>query len=95
MCAWTELRWGVSERNFRDGWELMDTAGADTGVHRRSGPAPRELEEHFPEFKFPMFSGKMGADVVEQEASKAEGLMRICQHYGHQHGAARLHLETA
>jgi len=42
----------------------------------------KELEEHFPEFKFPMFSGKMGADVVEKEASKAKGLLRICQHYG-------------
>ena len=41
----------------------------------------RELEAHFPEFKFPMFSGNMGADVVEQEASKAEGLKRLCQYY--------------
>ena len=28
-----------------------------------------------------MFSGNMGADVVEQEASKAEGLKRLCQYY--------------
>ena len=41
-----------------------------------------ELEAHFPEFKFPLFSGKMGADVVEKEASKAEGLKRLCQYYG-------------
>ncbi|MFQ9704816.1 MAG: HAD family hydrolase [Enterocloster clostridioformis] len=28
-----------------------------------------------------MFSGNMGADVVEREASKAEGLKRLCQYY--------------
>ena len=28
-----------------------------------------------------MFSGNMGADVVEQEASKAEGLKRLCRYY--------------
>ncbi|MFQ9704815.1 MAG: HAD family hydrolase [Enterocloster clostridioformis] len=31
------LRWGVSERNFMDGWELDGYAGEDIGVHRRSG----------------------------------------------------------
>ena len=40
------------------------------------------MEKQFLEFKFPLFSGKMGADVVEQEASKAEGLKRLCQYYG-------------
>ena len=42
----------------------------------------RELEEHFPECKFFMFAGKTGADVVENEASKAEGLKRLCEYYG-------------
>ena len=28
-----------------------------------------------------MFSGNMGADVVEHEASKAEGLKRLCRYY--------------
>ncbi len=76
-----ELRWGVSERNFRDGWELMELP-VRTLVYIGGPDRAKELEEHFPEFKFPMFSGKMGADVVEKEASKAKGLLRICQHYG-------------
>lgn len=29
-----------------------------------------------------MFAGLMGRDVVEQEASKANGLMRLCEYYG-------------
>ena len=41
-----------------------------------------ENGDYYTEFKFPLFSGKMGADVVEKEASKAEGLKRLCQYYG-------------
>lgn len=74
------LRWGVSERNFMDGWELMDMP-VRTLVYIGGPEGARELEDHFPEFKFPMFSGNMGADVVEREASKAEGLKRLCQYY--------------
>lgn len=74
------LRWGVSERNFMDGWELLDMP-VRTLVYIGGPEGARELEAHFPEFKFPMFSGNMGADVVEQEASKAEGLKRLCQYY--------------
>ena len=40
------------------------------------------MEEHFPDFKFPMFAGNQGADIVEQEASKAMGLRRLCEYYG-------------
>lgn len=76
-----QLRWGVSERNFKDGWKLMDMP-VRTLVYIGGPEGARELEAHFPEFKFPMFSGNMGADVVEQEASKAEGLKRLCQYYG-------------
>ena len=59
------LRWGVSERNFMDGWELMDMP-VRTLVYIGGPEGARELEDHFPEFKFPMFSGNMGADVVER-----------------------------
>ena len=40
------------------------------------------MEEKFPELKFLMFAGRMGADVVEREASKAKGLIRLCRHLG-------------
>lgn len=76
-----EIRWGVSERNFKDGWELMELP-VRTLVYIGGPERIGELEAHFPEFKFPMFSGNMGADVVEQEASKAEGLKRLCKYYG-------------
>lgn len=45
-----------------------------------SGPGgARELENHFPEFKFPMLSGNVRADVVEREVSRAEGLKWLYQ----------------
>ena len=75
------VRWGVSERNFGDGWKLMEMPVrtlAYIGGPERIG----ELEAEFPDIKFPMFSGKMGADVVEQESSKARGLLRLCDYYG-------------
>ena len=39
------------------------------------------MEKQFPQLKFPMFAGKEGADVVEIEASKAEGLKRLCAYF--------------
>ena len=72
-----EIRWGVSERNYRDGWELMELP-VRTLAYIGGPQGAKEMEEHFSDFKFPMFSGNMGADVVEREASKAKGLMRIC-----------------
>ena len=74
-------RWGESERAFKDGWELMNLP-VRTLVYIGGPEGAHELEEHFPEFKFPMFSGNTGADIVEQEASKARGLLRICEYYG-------------
>lgn len=76
-----KMRWGVSERNFREGWRLMDLP-VRTLVYIGGPEQAAELEASFPEFKLPMFAGKMGADVVEREASKANGLMRLCRYYG-------------
>lgn len=76
-----EIRWGVSERKFRDGWKLLDMP-VRTLVYIGGPEQAGVLREHFPEFKFPMFSGEMGADVVEKEASKAHGLKRLCAYYG-------------
>ena len=41
-----------------------------------------DLEERFPELKFPLFSSRLGADIVEVQASKANGLVRLCEYYG-------------
>ena len=75
------LRWGETSRRFEDPWKLMEMP-VRTLVYVGGPENVAELEAHFPEFKFPLFSGKMGADVVEKEASKAEGLKRLCQYYG-------------
>lgn len=40
------------------------------------------LEEAFPELTFFPFNAAYGADVVEKEYSKAEGLKRLCGYYG-------------
>lgn len=74
-------RWGQSDRNFQDPEKLfhMDIRtfayiGHEDGV--------KLVEEAFPEVKLPMFSSREGADVIEKEASKAEGLKRLCAYFG-------------
>lgn len=75
------LRWGETSRRFKDPMQLLEmpvrTLAYIGGPDRVS-----ELEKHFPECRFLLFSGKTGADVVEKEASKAEGLKRLCEYYG-------------
>lgn len=80
VAAHDMKRWGDMNRQFRDPYQLLERSvrtlayiGDEKGVKR--------LEEHFPNVKFPMFAGKAGADVVEQEASKAEGLKRLCTYW--------------
>lgn len=74
-------RWGVSERNFQDP-ELLYSMEIRTLVYVGHESGVKVVEEAFPELKLPMFSSKEGADVVEVEASKAEGLKRLCDYYG-------------
>ncbi len=74
-------RWGESDRNFRDVRELP-AMGVRTMTYIGDEAGVRELEEAFPGMKFPMFSGKWGADIIEKEASKANGLERLCRYYG-------------
>lgn len=81
VVLYDKTRWGTSERSFQDVWELMDMP-VRTLVYIGGPERIEELESAFPDLKFPMFSGRMGADVVEKEASKAEGLKRLCEYYG-------------
>jgi len=76
-----QVRWGCSERNFKDPWELLQR-GVRTMVYLGSKEHVAEIEAAFPELKLPMFAGWQGADVVEREASKAKGLLRLCEYYG-------------
>lgn len=72
--------WGESHRDFQDPWALMDL-GVRTLCYVGGEDGAKDIEEHFPELKLPMFAGKKGADVVEQQASKAEGLIRLCDYF--------------
>ncbi len=74
-------RWGQSERRFKDPRELLDQ-GVRTLAYIGFEDGALDMEEKFPELKFLMFAGRMGADVVEREASKAKGLIRLCRHLG-------------
>ena len=74
-------RWGESDRNFRDPWELPDL-GVRTMTYIGEEQGVKELEAAFPQLKLPMFAGRWGADIIEKEASKARGLERLCAYYG-------------
>lgn len=75
------LRWGKTERRFVDPWQMLDM-DVRTMTYIGKEPGVKLIEAEFPELKLPMFSSKTGADIVEKEASKAEGLIRLCQYYG-------------
>lgn len=73
-------RWGETERRFMDPWQMLDM-DVRTMTYIGKEPGVKMIEAEFPELKLPMFSSKEGADIVEKEASKAEGLIRLCQYY--------------
>jgi hydroxymethylpyrimidine pyrophosphatase-like HAD family hydrolase len=74
-------RWGETGRVFRDPWKLLDME-VRTLVYLGGEQGAKQVEAEFPELKLPMFSSGEGADIVEREASKAEGLKRLCEYYG-------------
>lgn len=75
------LRWGETDRVFRDPWELLEM-DVRTMTYIGQEEGARLVEAAFPEVKLPMFSSKTGADVIEVAASKSEGLRRLCAYYG-------------
>lgn len=75
------LRFGKSGRKFQDPWKLLDMP-VRTMAYIGSESGVKQMERAFPELKFPMFSGKQGADIVERDYSKGEGLMYLCRHLG-------------
>ncbi len=69
------------DRHFDDPWKLMNLpvrALAFYGNREKS----KVLQKEFPELKVMMFSKDYGADVVEADYSKAEGIRRACDHFG-------------
>lgn len=74
-------RWGMSDRHFQDPKKLLDMPIRSLAY--AGGPeGAAALEKAFPELKFPLFAGKMGADIVDKDSSKANGLKILCGYYG-------------
>lgn len=71
------VRWKMSDRKFRDPWELLNMS-VRTLAYIGHEPGAKEVEAAFPMLKLPMFSSREGADIIEKDASKAEGLKRLC-----------------
>lgn len=74
-------RWGECGRQFRDPMELLSLP-VRTVSFIGSTKEAEAMEHAFPEVSLRMFSIDYGADVVEKGLSKAEGLRRLCAHYG-------------
>ena len=74
-------RFGESGRNFKDP-KLLLQMPVRTLVYLGQEAGAKSMEEAFPQLKLPMFSSREGADIVEKQASKAEGLKRLCDYYG-------------
>lgn len=79
------IRWGECGRQFRDPW-LLPGLGVQTlcyiDMPERTPDGVREIESAFPELKLPRFAGDRGADILEKTVSKADGLERLCAHFG-------------
>lgn len=71
---------GSCDRQFGDPVELLD---APLHALAMFGTAEQvqELEKDFPMLKFPMFSGNVGADIVDKNTSKAVGIQALLTHY--------------
>lgn len=67
-------------RQFDDAWKLLDLSVRSLAFY---GDRKRSviLQNEFPELKVMMFSKDFGADVVEAAYSKAEGIVRACEHF--------------
>lgn len=74
-------RWGETERSFKAPWQMLDM-DVRTMTYIGQEEGAKLIEAEFPELKLPMFSSGEGADIIEKEASKAEGLIRLCEYYG-------------
>ncbi|MFR5731502.1 MAG: HAD hydrolase family protein [Clostridium sp.] len=72
------VRWQMSDRKFRDPWKLLDMPVRTLAYIGRE-PGTKEVEAAFPMLKLPLFSSREGADIIEKDASKAEGLKRLCK----------------
>lgn len=73
--------WGRSGRRFGDPDRLLELE-VRTLAYIGDEAGAKELEEKFPQVCVYLFAERLGADVVEKDASKARGLLRLCRHFG-------------
>lgn len=74
-------RWGECGRKFRDP-ELILSMDVRTAAFCGTPEAIEDMRHQFPEVRLCSFAGFPGADVMEKECSKAEGLKKLCRYYG-------------
>ncbi len=72
--------WGQSRRQFGDPYKLLEL-NVRTMAYMGDETGAKEMEKEFPEIHVHMFADKKGADVVERKASKAVGLLRLCEYF--------------
>lgn len=72
--------WGECGRRFEDPGKLVEME-VRTMAYIGDEAGAKVMEEEFPEIHVHMFADKQGADVVERKASKAMGLVRLCEYY--------------
>lgn len=68
-------------RRFDDPKKLLDLPVRSLAYYGERVGA-KELQYAFPELNVMMFSKQFGADVVEADYSKAEGIKHLCEHFG-------------
>lgn len=71
---------GSCDRKFGDPEKLLD-ASLHALAMFGSTEQVEILEKAFPMLKFPMFSGNVGADIVDKGTSKAVGIQALLKHY--------------
>ena len=72
--------WGECGRRFEDPGSLVEL-DVRTMAYIGDEAGAKAMEEEFPEIHVHMFADKRGADVVERKASKAMGLVRLCEYF--------------
>lgn len=73
-------RWGETFRKYKD-VNLIRDMDIRTLAYVGYKDGARDIEEHFKELKLPLFAGMMGADIIEKNQSKANGLLALCKYY--------------
>jgi Cof subfamily protein (haloacid dehalogenase superfamily) len=72
--------WGECGRRFEDPGKLVELE-VRTMAYIGDEAGAKAMEEQFPDIHVHMFADKRGADVVERKASKAMGLIRLCDYF--------------